>query len=462
MEGPPDNVPPPYTTGLGPKQDPTAAFAHLSLPVSSNKPTPDRCLAHLKLLEAFHCLREDIATSDGLFGIYDHFVNEVYPSEGFDDKRAQLLLKLREKRWAVYVTKAQRRYATWWGEIQKERHPRPTHYALLDVYEEFEKAGEHLCLDFKKAPLPPLDVLMVWHAHLLNPWDFAEDCIRYDNIRLWNTGLPLSIIDACINNMTFQYLPSENARERFERTTGLDWNNIKDVKQLTLSCPKCAQPNEVQWTTLTTAEWWREPIYRDRGFGFADPDFVMACSRCSTTSTHETLRVQKFQNDREALLEKNLPMPGTILNIKGRLKGHAPLFPYDMLQTFRSSLSEQLDKPGTSMDNIRGIIEKGVQNDLRNRSSNMQITGIPERKFAVRKMMSRYWSNSSIFALDLVGAVIRQGTFIEKMHAIDWLHSPAVHSTMERLLTKYGRYFTILGEHAGKTVVPTLDVDLAW
>ena len=114
------------------------------------------------------------------------------------------------------------------------------------------------------------------------------------------------------------------------------------------------------------------------------------------------------------------------------------------------------------MDDVRGIIEKGIQNDLRNRSSNMQTTGFPERKFAVRKMMSRYWSNSSIFALDLIGAVIRQGMFIEKMHAIDWLHSPTVHSTMERLLTKYGRYFTILGEHAGKTVVPTLDVDLAW
>ena len=158
---------------------------------------------------------------------------------------------------------------------------------------------------------------MVWHAHLLNPWDFLEDCIRYDNTRLWNTGLPLSIIDACINNMTFQYLPGENARECFERTTGFDWDNIKDVKQHTLSCPKCAEPNEVQWTTLTTADWWREPIYRDRGFGFADPDFVMTCSRCSTSSTHETLRVQKFRNDREALLEMNLPMPGTILNIKG-------------------------------------------------------------------------------------------------------------------------------------------------
>lgn len=77
-------------------------------------------------------------------------------------------------------------------------------------------------------------------------------------------------------------------------------------------------------------------------------------------------------------------------------------------------------------------------------------------------MMSRYWENSSIFALDLIGAVIRQGTFIEKMHSIDWIHSPALASTEQRLMEKYDRYFAILARHPVQLVVPTLDVDLAW
>ncbi|TKA56758.1 hypothetical protein B0A55_11287, partial [Friedmanniomyces simplex] len=78
-----------------------------------------------------------------------------------------------------------------------------------------------------------------------------------------------------------------------------------------------------------------------------------------------------------------------------------------------------------------------------------------------RRMMSRYWENSSPFALDLVGAVVRQGSFIEKMHNIDWLHSPALPSTMSRLLTKYQRFVQIMAD-PHNMAVPTLDVDLGW
>ena len=67
-------------------------------------------------------------------------------------------------------------------------------------------------------------------------------------------------------------------------------------------------------------------------------------------------------------------------------------------------------------------------------------------KVAIRKMMSRYWDNSCSFALDLVGAVIRQGSFVEKMHNIDWLHSPALPSTMARLITKYDRFMSLMSD----------------
>jgi hypothetical protein len=48
------------------------------------------------------------------------------------------------------------------------------------------------------------------------------------------------------------------------------------------------------------------------------------------------------------------------------------------------------------------------------------------------------------------------------MHNIAWFRSPAAQSTMARLCVKYERFFGLFATNPGKTVVPTLDVDLAW
>lgn len=83
-------------------------------------------------------------------------------------------------------------------------------------------------------------------------------------------------------------------------------------------------------------------------------------------------------------------------------------------------------------------------------------------RIAVRKVLSHYWDNSSVFGIDLVGAVLRQGTFVQKMAKLDWLHSPSLMSTVQRLIVKYHRFVRLAADYPKKTVVPTLDVDLAW
>jgi hypothetical protein len=83
-------------------------------------------------------------------------------------------------------------------------------------------------------------------------------------------------------------------------------------------------------------------------------------------------------------------------------------------------------------------------------------------RIAVRKVLSHYWDNSSIFGIDLIGAVLRQGTFVQKMNKLDWLHSPSLMPTVQRLIVKYHRFVRLAADHPQKTVVPTLDIDLAW
>jgi len=105
---PKDGSPPPSYSALPP--DITASFSSLSLGRGTAKPTRDQCVAHLKLLECFHELRENVATNDGLFGIRDRFADEIHDPKA----RAEFLLKIREKRWAVYVAKAAERFDAWW------------------------------------------------------------------------------------------------------------------------------------------------------------------------------------------------------------------------------------------------------------------------------------------------------------------------------------------------------------
>lgn len=128
----------------------------MKLATSSTIPTSGQCREHLKLLEALHLLREDVATTDGLYGIYDRFVDDVYPGKELDEKRAQLLLKLREKRWAIYVTNAERRYTIWFETLPSARRSMPGQQALVAISEHFEETSGKPGFAFDSVTLPPL------------------------------------------------------------------------------------------------------------------------------------------------------------------------------------------------------------------------------------------------------------------------------------------------------------------
>lgn len=70
----------------------------------------DECITHLKFLSATAKLRNFVRETDKLFGIHDS------EAQNFSDphKQAQAAVRIQEKRWAVYVTRAVDRFTTWW------------------------------------------------------------------------------------------------------------------------------------------------------------------------------------------------------------------------------------------------------------------------------------------------------------------------------------------------------------
>jgi hypothetical protein len=322
----------------------------------------------------------------------------------------------------------------------------------------------------------------VYHSHLLNPHNFLEDCLRRGVRQFWQSGIPWGRVNAAIDG-SFNYNVSDENKATWLAQTNCSWDNVHDSNFKPINCPNknCRSKFKVPWTTCALEE---TPKTSERpglvGTGYGDAKFESRCPKCNTKVTKETLSVAKFCNDADDVVLKSIPMPGTLLWPPSGVpivlmdrtvnKFDQRMFPNHMIQhVLRTQIQGLLDSPDPenppTMETVRKLIETEA---LMKQSALTTIYGKPMRRVpplsrvTTRKMMSRYWENFSPFALDLTGAVIRQGIFSEKMCKIDWLHSPTARETMERCCVKYKRFMNLIAKNPRSVAVPTLDVDLAW
>ncbi|KAJ3561231.1 hypothetical protein NPX13_g9029 [Xylaria arbuscula] len=487
-----DAAPPPsYDAGVSPDdiEQLNLAFSSLNVPLVSKSVTAGTCLAHLKLLFAFQNLKESVGYTDGLWQIYD---SRVFPQEKgtntiqdpykLDDETKKNLSLLREKRWALYVARAADRYAAWWNSFPKDSL---TESDMAEDTEKYNKFATNVSSNnsWRSDMLPPLDVLMVWHAHMLNPQAYFEDCLRHGLRDMWHAGMPWQLVNDAIDT-DFNYTVSFEGMATWEENTGRKWDNVNDsFAKILPPCPNCGTQNAVSWSTCGKPEGSRDDSPSTSligGTGYGDRDFTITCTVCDKTLKRDYLEVCKFTTDVQNLLSHQHPMPGTILGLRSGMTQKLPppgvdkdrfqpAFPNRLIRyTLRSKL---YDPPPQTMGDVRNLIEKEladpaiiqfVESVVTAREKKRRYRLGRDARVYVRKMMSRYWGNSSPFSLELGGAVLRQGIFTEKMYKMDWLHSPAARETMIRLITKYERFTDIMGKNPNKIAVPTLDVDLAW
>ncbi|GKU07096.1 unnamed protein product [Fusarium langsethiae] len=475
-----------------------APFADLQIDSAPHDPEPNVCLAHLRLLFAFEALKEDIGYHDGLFGIWDSRadgnikvrengdVEELPTREEYTpdlEDKTKALSKLREKRWSLFVARAVDRYQTWWHSLPRDLSSLTEDKMKDKDSYSFAQFVSGPYVDWwKTEALPPLDVLIVYHAHLLNPHNFLEDCLRRGSRQFWQSGMPWARVNAAIDG-SFNYNVSDETKAVWLAQTDCGWENVHDSIFKRISCPSknCRCKFKVPWTTCALEETTKT---RERpgliGTGYGDTKFETRCPECNIKITKETLSVAKFCRDADDLVFDSKPMPGTLLwppsgvpvvimDRKGN-RFDQRMFLNRMIQhVLRTQIQGLLDYPDPenppTMETIRKLVEtKALLNQSALRTINIAPTkSVPAfSRVVTRKMMSRYWENFGPFALDLTGAVIRQGIFSEKMCKLDWLHSPAARETMDRCCIKYERFMKIITKNPRRVAVPTLDVDLAW
>ncbi|KAG8807416.1 hypothetical protein FRC17_004468 [Serendipita sp. 399] len=352
--------------------------------------------------------------------------------------------------WVVFVNKAVYRFFAWTSAT-------------------WNKTSSVL----SETDIPPLDVIMVWHTYLLNPRIFYEDSRRMINAYATNLiaieEMPLTLISSLIDPETLDPLPPSDERlASFEQTskTPYHFSLITDRSEtLTLDCPFCAYTNQlVRWVN-------------DDEKGFAQTKFEHKCEKCVLNFTKSNIGVRRFceevtrrRKGEQVFISETLLNPATGLVdtttatatieklFRYYLEAHYQVFQPLYLANFDTEVARLATALQYDYLQISDALHRGLRpNETPNRSK-----PIPR----IQRISVAY-SHAGLASTDLVGAVLRQGTFVQKMFDLGWTRPGRFDLVKEsaplvRSIARYHAFLDLMAHHPPAFFVPTLDLDLAW
>ncbi|KAK0190298.1 hypothetical protein F5146DRAFT_1137132 [Armillaria mellea] len=318
-------------------------------------------------------------------------------------------------------------------QIPADKDPRWNWFVALSV-ERFEKwciaktsIDRDTHEDFAVRYLPPIDVLMVWHAYQLNPARYLDDCFRVKG--LGDQGSWFEIMDRVSLAYTNDHMLTERSRN-WTRLTGLPFDPFECAKEMTsraVECPKCFDRLSV-------------PLLADNDKGYLQQNFKFTCRKCSHVVTKMTLAVHKLVTDlviSDATISQTLHYGAAALCDPIRANQvKAAVLRSDVFIPKRDNLSPQ----EWAVD-----IQEAVE---------------------LNKIVSAY-VDDKMFSLDLVGAVVRQGSFTAKMRKFGWSEPnffarPGDEVALNHCIVRYHAFLNLMSRKPKDFFVPTLDIDLAW
>ncbi|KAF3481518.1 uncharacterized protein GIQ15_04277 [Arthroderma uncinatum] len=171
-----------------------------SMPKDCTVPIPSvgECAVHLELLELFYYLQVRVLQStelDAAFGIHPDkktVFRKNYSSRRYEPVvlRDKTFETRRKAKWHCFLDLAVLRFIRW----------------AIKIDEAMESKGIRIPL------LPPLDILMVWHALLLNPVQFEKYCVDNKLTSICKLPFPWLDIHKAIDSENCLYKPAEHDR----------------------------------------------------------------------------------------------------------------------------------------------------------------------------------------------------------------------------------------------------------
>ncbi|KAL0950339.1 hypothetical protein HGRIS_010309 [Hohenbuehelia grisea] len=382
---------------------------------------------HLALLRAFTELKQQVETDETLHQYFTANMPVASDSEDF-----------RERKWTAYVAIAVERFERW--------------YNTLSSSDSQAFTTDHL---------PPVDVMMVWHAYLLNPGWYAEDCTRLPKgTQLLKLGNALAGALPTFEETYSGEMSRERSQTAWLARTSTAWDPLRAPLELTkklVTCPDCNRSVETAFLNV-------------EGTGYSQAQFTQLCP-CGFKITQEKLGAHKLALDivRDDGTDRRF-LAGTLQsptsNPIGSIISQNALARAGALKK-RILSCNLFDRPKVKgsypkkSEWIRKILERAGYS-----LSTIDLKLAPMLKPNLRRHILSAYSNNRIFSVDLVGAVLRQGSFTKKMHDLQWTKPGYFSSSVDAIALQHAiaRYhaFMDLMVVPGAFLVPTLDIDLAW
>ncbi|KAF8185116.1 hypothetical protein BJ912DRAFT_1060663 [Pholiota molesta] len=376
---------------------------------------------HLALLNAFSELRNSIEGA------------EISVPRVANDK---------EGKWAWFVGLAVERFDRWCQELNLEDSLRD-----IDVI------------------MPPIDVVMVWHSYMLNPRWYMEDSLRISCCKALKTleRCFRQLLEDPLSPLLFSEPPSKKREHLWESRTTLPFSPFDSMHALSetvIHCPRRGHPIRVP---LMTAE----------GKGYLQQNFIAYCTRpgCSSEPiTKELLAFRKLVKDlcTPSSGAHSSYLPGTLFPLspldadKGK-KLKAAFYETTIAKTIKRHAHPRCEPGSSEYEQHTALSMINNDQNLASTRAWMMIHTGPQ---LIPRVMSAY-SDNKIYSVELVGAVLRQGSFVQKMFDFGWTKRGYFDGSEDELalhhaLARYHAFLDLMSSSMGSFFVPTLDIDLVW
>ncbi|KAG8710008.1 hypothetical protein FRC08_017761 [Ceratobasidium sp. 394] len=316
-------------------------------------------------------------------------------------------------KWGIYLLRANYRFGLWLEKVVKK--PERVRGEIGELTD-----GE----------IPPIDVLVLLHAYLLNPVNYYEDT---ENAYGWLKvigGFPLDRVGGSqmkrLEGNEVVYTPTHQQVEEWELATQQPYvlplvTTLGDTVDLV--CPMCGNQD-------LHAPWLTKPTFTDtssasRGRGYAQSGFSVVCQNCQGAVTKQAMQAERFARDFARVRnEFRQGRDAWFLNSFINVHTGKPA-PTSATNFARLTIDTILDLDETSVypPHIAlghyfgwdlGEAQRLIEAGFRRRGSTRAWMGD-----SISRMMRGFRTRGPV-SLDVVGAAMRQYKFAAQMEELGW------------------------------------------